>query len=51
MHIFSEAKRVYDFKDLCDNKNIDEENKIVKLGVLMNESHFSCKVLYECSSE
>jgi galactokinase len=24
---------------------------VVQLGKLMNESHFSCKVLYECSSE
>jgi galactokinase len=27
-----------------------ESDKIVKLGKLMNESHLSCDMLYECSS-
>lgn len=50
-HVFSEAHRVYKFKEICDDQSIPEEDKVKKLGALMNESHFSCKVLYECSSE
>ena len=44
-HVFGEALRVLQFKQKCDSKaNLSE------LGKLMNESHFSCKELYECSS-
>ena len=50
-HVFSESSRVYQFKAVCEDESITEEDKIVKLGKLMNESHFSCKVLYECSSD
>lgn len=49
-HVFGEAKRVHDFKAICDDVNIDEESKIKKLGDLMNASHKSCDMLYECSS-
>ncbi len=50
-HVFSEANRVYQFKAICDDEAIPEDEKVLKLGRLMNESHFSCKVLYECSSD
>lgn len=50
-HVFSEASRVYKYKAICDDDAIPDEEKVKKLGTLMNESHFSCKVLYECSSE
>ncbi|KZV58713.1 galactokinase [Dorcoceras hygrometricum] len=47
-HVYSEAKRVYAFKDAVSSKSSDEE--ILKmLGNLMNESHHSCNVYYECS--
>ncbi|CAN1190397.1 GAL1 [Linum perenne] len=47
-HVYSEAKRVHAFKDAVLAKLNDEE-KLKKLGELMNESHHSCSVLYECS--
>ncbi|VFQ61009.1 unnamed protein product [Cuscuta campestris] len=47
-HVYSEAKRVYEFKDTVSS-SISEEEKLKKLGDLMNESHYSCSVLYECS--
>lgn len=47
-HVYSEAKRVYAFKDTVSS-NLGEEDKLEKLGDLMNESHHSCSVLYECS--
>ncbi|KAM7279429.1 hypothetical protein ACFE04_006563 [Oxalis oulophora] len=47
-HVYSEAKRVYAFKDTVSSK-LSEEEILKKLGELMNESHYSCSVLYECS--
>lgn len=47
-HVYSEAKRVYAFKDTVYS-NLSEEDKLRKLGDLMNDSHHSCSVLYECS--
>lgn len=47
-HVYSEAKRVYAFKDTVSSKSSDEE-MLKKLGELMNESHHSCSVYYECS--
>ncbi|KAI3459201.1 hypothetical protein Pfo_015864 [Paulownia fortunei] len=47
-HVYSEAKRVYAFKDTVSSKSSEEEI-LKKLGDLMNESHYSCSVLYECS--
>uniref|UniRef100_A0A5B7AA30 Putative galactokinase 1 n=1 Tax=Davidia involucrata TaxID=16924 RepID=A0A5B7AA30_DAVIN len=47
-HVYSEAKRVYAFKDTVSSK-LSEEDMLKKLGDLMNESHYSCSVLYECS--
>jgi N-acetylgalactosamine kinase len=51
MHVFSEAKRVYDFKEVCDRDNLDDQAKSKLLGHLMNDSHKSCRDLYDCSSE
>ncbi|KAJ8766296.1 hypothetical protein K2173_022355 [Erythroxylum novogranatense] len=47
-HVYSEAKRVHAFKDTVSS-NLSDEDKLKKLGDLMNESHYSCSVLYECS--
>ncbi|KAG0496535.1 hypothetical protein HPP92_001226 [Vanilla planifolia] len=47
-HVYSEAKRVYAFRDTVLS-NLSDEDKLQKLGDLMNESHNSCSVLYECS--
>ncbi|KAK7329586.1 hypothetical protein VNO77_23756 [Canavalia gladiata] len=47
-HVYSESKRVHAFKDTVSSK-LSEEEKLKKLGDLMNESHRSCSVLYECS--
>ncbi|KAG6394779.1 hypothetical protein SASPL_145369 [Salvia splendens] len=47
-HVYSEAKRVYAFKDTVSS-NLSEEDILKKLGDLMNDSHYSCSVLYECS--
>lgn len=45
-HVFSEANRVLQFKKICDHKSVDAS---YALGKLMNESHASCRDLYECS--
>ncbi|WCJ23278.1 Galactokinase [Euphorbia peplus] len=47
-HVYSEAKRVHAFKDTVSS-TLSDEDKLKKLGDLMNESHHSCSVLYECS--
>ncbi|CDW91640.1 galactokinase 2 [Stylonychia lemnae] len=49
-HVFGEASRVYEFKELCDDETLDEAVKVQKLGQLMNDSHKSCRDLYDCSS-
>nr|CAB3248206.1 N-acetylgalactosamine kinase-like [Phallusia mammillata] len=46
-HVFGEAYRVHQFKDVCNNKS--DSNKLSTLGNLMTESHMSCSELYECS--
>ncbi|XP_074650004.1 N-acetylgalactosamine kinase-like [Tubulanus polymorphus] len=45
-HVYSEARRVLQFKEICDD---NRSNAIQQLGQLMNESHASCRDLYECS--
>ncbi|GAA0170876.1 carbohydrate kinase [Lithospermum erythrorhizon] len=47
-HVYSEAKRVHAFKDTVSSK-LSDDDLLKKLGDLMNESHHSCSVLYECS--
>uniref|UniRef100_A0ACD5WFR6 Uncharacterized protein n=1 Tax=Avena sativa TaxID=4498 RepID=A0ACD5WFR6_AVESA len=47
-HVYSEARRVYTFRDTVLSK-LSEEDMLKKLGDLMNDSHYSCSVLYECS--
>ncbi|GAB4842986.1 galactokinase [Ancistrocladus abbreviatus] len=47
-HVYSEARRVHAFKETVSS-NLSGEDMLKKLGDLMNESHYSCSVLYECS--
>jgi N-acetylgalactosamine kinase len=50
IHVYSEAKRVYDFKETCSlTSKMPNEEVLKELGKLMNESHDSCRYLYECS--
>lgn len=46
MHVFSEAQRVYYFKDAC---KLEPALAFEKMGRLMNQSHESCRDLYDCS--
>ncbi|MBN3296336.1 GALK2 kinase, partial [Amia calva] len=45
-HVYSEAARVLQFKDICDQA---PARAIQQLGELMKQSHVSCRDLYECS--
>ncbi|KAM4675603.1 N-acetylgalactosamine kinase [Discoglossus pictus] len=45
-HVYSEAARVLSFKKVCDEA---PANAVQLLGDLMNQSHVSCRDLYECS--
>ncbi|XP_069480877.1 N-acetylgalactosamine kinase [Ambystoma mexicanum] len=45
-HVYSEAQRVLDFKEVCDEAPADA---VQRLGALMSQSHESCKNMYECS--
>ncbi|XP_028678784.1 N-acetylgalactosamine kinase [Erpetoichthys calabaricus] len=45
-HVYGEAERVLRFKDIC----VEAQDEAVQLlGELMNQSHASCRDLYECS--
>lgn len=45
-HVYGEAERVMRFKSVCD---AGAAGSITLLGELMNQSHASCRDLYECS--
>ncbi|KAK2842418.1 hypothetical protein Q5P01_012618 [Channa striata] len=45
-HVYGEAARVLHFKSVCDSEPAES---IKLLGDLMNQSHASCRDLYECS--
>lgn len=45
-HVFSEAHRVWEFKRICEEEC---ETALSDLGRLMQDSHRSTKLLYECS--
>ncbi|PUU83822.1 ribosomal protein S5 domain 2-type protein [Tuber borchii] len=51
LHVLQEAHRVVTFKTLLDSSPPDPtDTKItIQLGAIMNESHESCKNLYNCS--
>lgn len=49
-HVYEEANRVYEFNKTANSgTDGDEVETAEKLGRLMDESHFSCSSLYECS--
>ncbi|XP_023240085.1 N-acetylgalactosamine kinase-like [Centruroides sculpturatus] len=45
MHVYKEAHRVICFKTIAEKRS----NVLTDLGELMNESHASCRDMYECS--
>ncbi|XP_071752788.2 N-acetylgalactosamine kinase [Centroberyx gerrardi] len=45
-HVYGEAARVLQFKSVCDSQPAES---VQLLGDLMNQSHASCRDLYECS--
>uniref|UniRef100_H3G745 Galactokinase n=1 Tax=Phytophthora ramorum TaxID=164328 RepID=H3G745_PHYRM len=59
LHVWSEAKRVEEFREICVSlaNNVQQssdqspftQKQVVQLGEVMNASHNSCKTLYECS--
>ena len=64
IHVFGEAKRVYDFKGICDENQTNVNgagneqpglnfvgggNPLARLGKLMFASHDSCDKMYDCS--
>ena len=44
--MYSEAGRVLQFKEVCEDQS---EGALQRLGKLMDESHASCRDMYECS--
>eukprot|EP00884_Botryococcus_braunii_P009664 jgi/Botrbrau1/1869/Bobra.146_1s0056.1 len=48
LHVISEAARVPEFREVC-NGSLPPEEKLTRLGKLMDESQASCRDLYECS--
>ncbi|KAF6159546.1 hypothetical protein GIB67_032317 [Kingdonia uniflora] len=46
--VYLEAKHVHAFKD-TESSNLSDEEMLKKLGDLLNESYYSCNVLYDCS--
>ena len=52
-HVFSEALRVLRFRDVClesrSSPHSSAERTLQALGELMNESHWSCLELFDCS--
>merc|ERR1719443_701908 len=52
-HVYSEAQRVLRFRDLCNSSasaSAAAGETLAALGKMMDESHASCSVQYECSS-
>ena len=45
-HVYSEAGRVLQFKEVCEGQ---PEDALQQLGKLMDDSHASCRDMYECS--
>ncbi|KAF9342412.1 galactokinase, partial [Mortierella sp. NVP85] len=54
-HIYSEEKRVVQFRDTCEKfmgqQDVVAETLFSELGALMNASQVSCHELYDCSCD
>ncbi|KAI8919786.1 ribosomal protein S5 domain 2-type protein [Entophlyctis helioformis] len=50
-HVFSEARRVFMFRDVCAKKESFSGHLLQDLGKLMNESQDSCRDLFNCSCD
>ncbi|OJA08259.1 hypothetical protein AZE42_02062 [Rhizopogon vesiculosus] len=48
-HVFEEALRVLQFREVCLAGGDNEESKLQTLGKLMNDSHESCNKQFDCS--
>ncbi|KAG1759733.1 ribosomal protein S5 domain 2-type protein [Suillus occidentalis] len=48
-HVFEEALRVLEFREVCLVGGGNEEYKLQTLGKLMNDSHDSCHRQFDCS--
>ncbi|XP_032806419.1 N-acetylgalactosamine kinase [Petromyzon marinus] len=49
-HVFGEAARVQQFRRVCQEAQSGSDAEVMsRLGELMNDSHASCRDLYECS--
>ncbi|XP_053201895.1 N-acetylgalactosamine kinase-like [Panonychus citri] len=48
-HVYSEAQRVEKVVKLCSHGNTTDDQILIEIGHLMNESHNSCSNQYECS--
>lgn len=51
LHVYSEDDRVLLFRSACASEALEASTKLERLGDLMNESHASCAVQYDCSSD
>lgn len=50
MHVFTEARRVLQFRDLCSSADASRASALLQeLGKLMDESQESCSQFFECS--
>lgn len=51
VHVYEEASRVWQFRDICEGStgSLSPADRLSRLGQLMNDSHVSCRDLYECS--
>ena len=43
VHVYSEAARVWAFKQVCDDNSLGGDDKLKRLGQLMDESQASCR--------
>ena len=53
IHVYNEAKRTTECINLCknDDRKMTCEEKLKRIGTLMNECHTSCSQLFECSCD
>lgn len=48
-HVFAEASRVSQFRELLTDDDVSTAERIARMGKIFNESHCSLRDLYECS--